>query len=702
MAPSKTPGDKRGQHVALLGGVLQLAAFGLVLVLSFAGDSPLLAALARFVVLGVPIWFCIYFILNQVRRVGMELLETEELRRAREAGGSQGIFGLDDEALLLEQNRLRWMVRWLLPGGAVFVSLSLILGHFVGWGWRLDEVFNKSAVPGTEHPTVMMWAVIGVALVCFLHAKYALALARTRQWVMLRAGAVCMAGASLAAVMTAIALMATLTIEWAEPVAVYILRVALLLLGIEFAVNFVLDLYRPRVPGEVPRPSFDSRLLGMVAEPGAIAKSIADAINYQFGFQVSSTWFYQLLQRALFPITVFAFLCILLLTSIVVVDADERAVIERFGRRVGDSADVLTPGFYLKWPYPVDIVRRAPVARVDELIIGEAVGRDAGNEAIVWTDEHESLPHLMLVVATPHRDQLSARRGEPSDAEEAHVTESVAVSLLMVSVPIEYRVKDLAKFLYHYADPKKILEVVAYQYVSDYAASVDVDELMGPGREMFNREFRRRLQERLDELDTGIEIAFVGLRAAHPTSKRNVAAAFERVVASQTEMAAMIRRADGEAQRILTAAAGSAARADELDDAIRLRDGLVPNSPEWKSASRRVEALLLGDPEAGLAAVSGQSAQLIAEARARSSRMTADAATKARVFETEVAAFAAAPTLYRERRMLDIYAGLNAVRKYLIVGDRSNVIVEYETAKEAGLDEVLSEGVSKEMSGGGS
>ena len=40
--------------------------------------------------------------------------------------------------------------------------------------------------------------------------------------------------------------------------------------------------------------------------------------------------------------------------------------------------------------------------------------------------------------------------------------------------------------------------------------------------------------------------------------------------------------------------------------------------------------------------------------------------------------------------------GARNIRKYLIVGDRSNVIIDYDTAKEAGLDQVLSEGVEAE------
>ena len=45
--------------------------------------------------------------------------------------------------------------------------------------------------------------------------------------------------------------------------------------------------------------------LQSIAEPGRIGSSIADALNYQFGFEVSKTWFYQLLSRACVPLIIF-------------------------------------------------------------------------------------------------------------------------------------------------------------------------------------------------------------------------------------------------------------------------------------------------------------------------------------------------------------------------------------------------------------
>ena len=94
--------------------------------------------------------------------------------------------------------------------------------------------------------------------------------------------------------------------------------------------------------------------------------------------------------------------------------------------------------------------------------------------------------------------------GQPS----VEGSESVAVSLLMVSIPIEYRIKDIRKYVTRYVDPERVMESVAYQYLCDYAAGVDIDRLIGPGRAEINEELKGLIQARLDRLDLGIEIAF--------------------------------------------------------------------------------------------------------------------------------------------------------------------------------------------------
>ncbi len=699
MTESGATNDRRAQSVAILGFLLQVVVFGTLLGLAFWSKSDAILSGARWMVPGLPVWIVLFLVFKQLRRVSAEELETSELHRAREAGGGDSIFEMDDEALLIERNRLRWLVRWLLPATTVVAAAVLLGGHFLYWNWSLESAFSvEGEVRRAENPTLVMWFVVGIGFLCFLYARYAVALSRLPSWRLLRAGATFMAGNALVCLVLSVALGAGTNIAWAEPVVCYVIRIAMLFLGIELAGNFILDFYRPRSPGIIPRPSFDSRLLGLIGEPGGIAKSIADAINYQFGFEVSTTWFYQLLRQWLFPMMMFTCVVVLGLTSIVIVDADEAVVIERFGKPAVMPASVLGPGLHFKWPYPIDIVYRAPVHRMQEMVLGEAARKDDEDprKAIVWTEAHDYVPELMLLVASPRLekpiDSDAVPRTEPqSDAG----TESVAVSLLMVSVPIEYRVKDMEEFTYRYADPIALMEGVAYQYLSDYAASVDIDYLMGPGRAAFNEEFKKRLQERLDSLGVGIEVVFSGVRGAHPPAAGQVAEAFLAVVKAQTDKAATINAAEGEARKMLIAVAGTELRANALNDAIVARDKLRglsgANPQELSEAERLADDLLLGNPNKGLAPLSGEAAAVLATARGDAANQITEASRKQQSFSADVVAYLAAPDLFKQRRLLDVYEGLQDVRKYLITGDPSNVIVEYETSQQGNLDRVLNE-----------
>lgn len=702
MAKEHTATDRRAQYVAASGFVIQTAAFGLLVVLAIWKESDAIATLARFVAAGIPIWIILFLVLKQLTRVAAERLESAELKRAQQAGASDAIFELDDESLLLEQSKLRWMVRFLLPSVTVVVSLVLLIGHVVGWGWNLGEAFSEGGFSKSTDPTLLMWPIVVIGFVSFVSSRGALGLSQLANFRLVRAGATYMAAIAAACLLLAISLMASGTFAWTEPLFAYIVRVAMLVLGIEFAANFILDFYRPRTPGSVPRPSFDSRLLGLIGQPGGIAKSIADTVNYQFGFEVSSTWFYQLLQRCLFPLVLGTCAIVLALSSIVVVNADEQVIVERWGQPLGDPPIILGPGLHLKMPFPMDVVQRAPVRRVDELVIGESSedGPDHEDEAILWTEAHDFVPELMLLVgATPDKTvgsdaPPSAPKDASADSAGANTAgKSVPVGLLMVSVPIEYRIKDLRKYLYTYAEPEKIMEQLAYQFLSDYAAGVDIDALMGPKRSELNQTLKVSLQERLDAMDTGIEIIFAGLRGAHPPAKDQVAEAFLEVITAQTNKVATINAAEGEAHRILTAVAGTSVRAKTLDAAIlkfRKIEADGSSTPEQVAeAKQQVENLLMGDPFQGISPLSGEAAKQIGEARAASSLRIAAAATKVRAFSAELAAYQAAPDLYVQRRLLEPYEAISAVRKYMIVGDPKTVIIEYETEKQIGLDRIL-------------
>ena len=304
MTESTGPLDRRAQNVALAGFFIQLLMFLVLLGAASWASSHVLAAGTRFALIGLPIWLVLWLMFKQIRRVGLEVLELEELRRARAAGGDSALFESEGEELLLEQNRLQWMIRWILPSVTVLLAAYLVGGQFLGWGWSWDKAFTGEGFAPAREPTFIMWFPVAVGFCCFLYARYTLALARMPEWRLLHAGASFMAATALIGLAIVLGLMGGTQVVWAEPLVAYVIRGAMFILGIELAANLVLERYRPRVPGQLSRPAFDSRLLGLITEPGGIARSIAEAINYQFGFEVSATWFYRLLQRWFLPLVV--------------------------------------------------------------------------------------------------------------------------------------------------------------------------------------------------------------------------------------------------------------------------------------------------------------------------------------------------------------------------------------------------------------
>ena len=695
---SNTSNDRRAQTAALCGLVLQALACAVLLSVGIAYNSPAIRAEAIHLHLGMYVWLALVLLYTQRKRAGVEQLETDELKRARAASPDAGIFDLQDDALLVQRRRLNWMHRWFMPawGGL------LALGHIVWAGaWYATALPVKDPQwPTCARPQIALPFVVGVTFFCFLFSRYASGMARRPEWHLLRSAASYMAGNAFLGLGAVVGLALVIyKVPYAEPVVAYIIRLGLLILGIEFLLNFVMDFYRPRGAGEEHRPAFDSRLLGLISEPGGIARSIQEAINYQFGFEVSSTWFYQLVKRSLLPLTLFAVLVLIGLSGIVIVDANEQVFVERFGELVQPADAPLGPGLCLKYPWPVDAVQRRPVRRLQHMTVGEAAkerdeeqGEDE-SDAVLWTEVHDYLPELMLLVASTKDEHQKAESssgsvgttpGNPDEGEG----KAIPVSLIMASLDLEYRIRDLYRYEYHYVSPAAVMENVAYQVLADHASSIDVTDFMGPQRERISRELRAFLQRRFDELELGVELTFVGLQNAHPPSEDSVAKTFQDVIAAKSRKEATIQAAIGVAERMLTQVAGSTQRALKLDRAIREMDRLSADPDadpsESVTAKARVDALMLSSVEQNTGLMSGDAAAEIADARAEISKLVSEAESKERTFGNELIGYRAAPQLYKVRRYLEVLQNsLKSVRKIINATRNTKLVVIIETEKKS-------------------
>jgi len=681
--------EKRAFTVSVVGLVFQVALAAFLILVALWNHSQATRAAGILAACGTPIWLFLILVYKQREAVRLEQLEVEELRRERAAGGTESIFAGDEERLLLARRRLAWLYRWILPAFTILILVLLVVFSLRYWAWPLSGGLYSNAWTRPVNEDLSVAFIAGASFLAFLLSRYTTGMGRQPEWRLLRAGAAWLMGCTLAGTaVAAMLVLASFDMVMPERTLAYVLRIVMLVLAGEILLNFILDFYRPRQRGEEPRPAFESRLFGLFCEPGGIARSIADALNYQFGFEVSSTWFYKLMQRATTPVIFFGVVTMFAVSCLVVVDPGEAVIIERFGvpRQTGATLrrenglpverDALGPGLHWKAPWPIDVAYRYPVDQVQEVTIGiveEGAKPEDLTKPLVWSEKHPYVSEVTVIVAK--ESETAGPAASPQElppggpATQPATDRSVPVSLLRISMPIHFRIDDLKDWRETFADPRKVFEDMAFRELVKYSAGLDVDQVMGADRQRMAKDLRELIQAEADRLRLGVRIVMLGLQGVHPPSE--VAKEFEAVIGAESKRLAAIRSAEAVRNKLLAEVVGDVERAERLAIAISKLDAPGVSDEEARQARRLVDLYFDGDPERGISpVVTGRAAQIVAEARARMWERINEARSDAEAFRLELPVYRAAPRIYRLRRYMETLAeGLVGIRKYLLATD---------------------------------
>ncbi len=641
---------RRAASFSLLGFALQLAMGLALLVYGVVGHDPAGVSAALFALLGLVVWLSLAVVFDQHRRERVEAMEAESL--AAQGARAASVFGEAGEELLIAAKRLQWMHRILVPIVSLVLAAALI-----GIGlWRLQLGRDAMALPKFAEPTVGAgWRIaigFSVGFVGLMLARYVAGMAKQAAWANLRAGAAMAVGAALVGAAVAVGHtidhFGTDSVARAMQIAV---PVTMIVIGGEIVLNFLLGIYRPRRPGEIPRPAMDSRILGFAAAPDRIAESIGGALNYQFGFDVTGSWFYQLLSRSFAALVVVGVLVLWSLTCVTVVQPNEQGLRIRFGRNVTQD-QALRPGPYLKLPWPFERIERYPTETLRRVDLGGEA--PTITTAILWTNDHKAVERMFIV--QPEAMERAAGQVTARDR-----------SLIAAEVPMFYTVSDLVRFNSIAApeDREKVIKAEGKRELMRYMATRSVDELLGRGRAAAAAEIQRRLTERFK--DYGIQVVFAGIKGVHPP--RETAEKFEEVVSAGQKREGAIENGTKEAEQMLIEAAGSLDRAREIIAAIN-RFEREPDPA--KKAGHEAEIADLMSKAGGAAAVE------LLTARRERWEMHMDARARAEQHAGEIAQYEAAPAVYIARKYFDALRELMKDKRVYIVADSDSLEVRVD------------------------
>src|SRR6185436_11239884 len=162
--------------------------------------------------------------------------------------------------------------------------------------------------------------------------KFSASIARTKQNRLLRPGASFLLLGAYLSLLVSLGIVGVLAgFEKTDFYVAWVLCGLLALMAVESLLTLVLEIYRPRVRGKVQRPLYESRLVGLLAQPEGLITTAAQALDYQFGFKVSDTGFYRFFEKWLGWLILAQVAVLFLSTSVVFVEAGEEALLERFG-----------------------------------------------------------------------------------------------------------------------------------------------------------------------------------------------------------------------------------------------------------------------------------------------------------------------------------------------------------------------------------
>lgn len=567
----------------------------------------------------------------QMRLEETERLEKLELDELAKGHATSALFEAKDAEVFPAQRSREQFERFFVPIFTIVLCIGQGLAAYFLWRWLSQSDLSIEI----KQPMVPMFVFGIVFFLClFLLGRFSATMARLENNRLLRPGAGYMllnAYLSLAVAGGIIAVQ----LEFSRG-DFYVARALCVLLGltaIETLITLLLEIYRPRVKGKVERPLYESRLVGLLGQPEGLVTTAAQALDYQFGFKVSETWFYQLFVRRALVILVCLQIGVLILsTCVVFIDAGEQGLLERCGRRVEGRA-VLQPGIQFKLPWPIDHIYRYRTQQIQSFEIGTTPepGREEG-KIVLWTVAHTKEDNFLVA----NREPVSAESSNTNNLVGGSSRRTPPVSLVTGTIPVQYQITDLAAWAYNNEDAGSLLEDFATREVVRFLVGADMNELMSSGRLEAAEQLRQRIQEAADNQNLGAKIVSVGLQDLHPPVK--VAPDYEKVIGAIHSKEAKIL----------------AARADEI----------------------KTNAL-----------AEAQATNVINIASAYRTRTEIARVAEAALFTNQIPAYKAAPSVYVQRAYLQALANstVNA-RKYILLTTNTHDVLQFDLQEKIRAD----------------
>lgn len=664
--------QRRASTAATLGLVMQLVLGIVAWILALLGQGFQFSVVVVFALAGLIPWTAIV-IATAFRKA--KTLEEFELEAAHRSGASAATIFESEVDARPAGRRLARVYKFGLPAATILLGLVLAL---FGFAHTAQVPRYMEAAFAIAHDTLVAGLAAGFAFVGFIFGRYLLGMSTRTAWSLLRGGATYLISTVyLLAIISLSAAAAGLGSDLVTSIAKYVVPAFMLVVGIEMLLNVVLDLYRPRAGEATPRPGFDSRLLALLASPAGVVKGLNEAINYQFGFEITRSWFWRLLSRAFGWLILFGVGVLVLVSSVVIIEPFEKGLLTQLGKL---QEEPLEPGLNFKLPWPLATVERYPVARVQEMVVGSHDQIDE-HEAYLWNMQHADVDRLLVVSGrqSGRRQETGKTVGgattQPSGDEDSGAP---AVALAAAEAYVQWRIDgdNLLVFATHAKRPAYLLRQIAETALAREISRFDIEGAIGSRRLELAQAVESRIREAVEAEQMGIEILWVGIAGVQPPQR--VADSFNESIAAEQVRRQAVQLGQTYQAQTLTQAAGSVEQARDILAKTAELGALRQQTGEGSDAADEL-ARLEAELELLVQEAGGISASLVLDARGERWTTENAAIAERTRSESQVGPYRAAPRYFRARAYMEtLQENMIDKNKIMVLADVKDLLLDLD------------------------
>lgn len=221
---------------------------------------------------------------------------------------------------------------------------------------------------------------------------------------------------------------------------------------------------------------------------------------------------------------------------------DEVGVVQRFGKYMRTTQ----PGLHIKLPFGIETVKNIRVTHVFKEEFGFRTVSPGVRTIYEGRDTYENSVRVGR--------QGRSGSGDPFIEESLMLTGDLNVAV--VEWIVQYTIKDPVQFAFRIRDPRETIRNMSEAIMRLIIGDHTINQVLTAGREGIQTEVEKKLQQVLDDYQSGIEIRNVILQDVTPPDA--VKPSFNEVNEARQEKEKMINQAWEEYNRVIPKAKGQA------------------------------------------------------------------------------------------------------------------------------------------------